>query len=119
MQIFVSYALAAFYSQVYIFTKVEKLKAEICFALIEEHFYGNPQTKCIKGSCKMLVEGEGPFRALYIIIKGETKTELVLKASCCGRDTASLYVAGVHFTVEDLITFGVRETQPLAAQRQG
>ena len=33
----------------------------------------------------------------------------MLKALCCGKDTASLYVAGVHFTVEDLHTFGVNK----------
>ncbi len=44
--------VAAFYSQVYIFTKVEKAKANLRFALIEEHFYGNPQ-KRIKGACEM------------------------------------------------------------------
>ena len=98
--------VAAFYSQVYIFTKVEKTKANLCFALIEEHFYGNPQ-KCIKGACEMLLEGEGPFAALYNIIEGDFDRELVLKASCCGKDTSSSYVAGVHFSVHDLYTFGV------------
>jgi hypothetical protein len=87
---------------------VEKLKANYRFALIEEHFYGNPQ-KRIKGACEMLVEGGGQFRALFNIIKGDTQTELVLKASCCRRDTALSYVAGVHLTVEDLITFGVNK----------
>ena len=33
--------------------------------------------------------------------------KLVLKASCCGKATSSSYVAGVHFTVDDLYTFGV------------
>ena len=56
--------VASFYSHVYIFIKVKKSKADLCFALIEEHFYGNPQ-KRIKGACEMLVEGEGPFRALF------------------------------------------------------
>ena len=32
-----------------------------------------------------------------------------MKASCCGKDTASSYVAGVHFSVEDLHTFGVNK----------
>ncbi len=100
--------VAAFFSQVYIFTKVEKTKANHRFTLIEEHFYGNP-LKGIKGACKMLLEGEGPFRALYNIIKGEFNRELVLKASCCGKDTVSSYVAGVHFSVEDLHTFGVNK----------
>ena len=98
--------VAAFYSQVYIFTKVEKTKANLRFALIEEHFYGNPQ-KCIKGACEMLLEGEGPFAVLYNIIEGNFDQELVLKALCCGKDTSSSYVAGVHFSVHDLYTFGV------------
>ena len=92
--------VAAFYSQVYIFTKVEKAKANHHFALIEEHFYDNP-LKCIKGACKMLLEGEGPFAALYNIIEGKFDQELILKALCCRKDTAFLYVAGVHFSVED------------------
>ena len=48
--------VAAFYSQIYIFIKVEKSKADYHFALIEEHFYCNPQ-KRIKDACEMLVEG--------------------------------------------------------------
>jgi hypothetical protein len=98
--------LAAFYSQVYIFTKVEKAKANLRFQLIEEHFYGNPQ-KRIKGACEMLLDGEGPFAALYNVVEGDFDRELVLKASCCGKATSSSYVAGVHFTVDDLYTFGV------------
>jgi hypothetical protein len=62
--------VAAFYSQVYIFTKVEKAKANLHFTLIEEKFYGNPQ-KRIKGACKMLLIGTGPFAALYNFIEGE------------------------------------------------
>ncbi len=87
---------------------MEKAKANHRFALIEEHFYGNP-LKRIKGACEMLLEGKGPFGALYNIIEGEFDQELVLKASCCGKDTASSYVAGVHFTVEDLHTFSVNK----------
>jgi hypothetical protein len=100
--------VAAFYSQVYIFTKVEKEKADHHFALIEEHFYGNPH-KCIKGACKMLIDGDDPFGALYNIVEGNLARKLILKASCCRKDTASLYIAGVHFTVEDLHTFGVNK----------
>jgi hypothetical protein len=55
----------------------------------------------------MLLEGEGPFAALYNIIKGNFDQERVLKASCCGKDTSSSHVAGVHFSVDDLYTFGV------------
>jgi hypothetical protein len=37
----------------------------------------------------MLLEGEGPFAALYNITEGEFDRELVLKASCYGKDTSS------------------------------
>jgi hypothetical protein len=67
------------YISIYLFTKVEKTKANLRFALIEEHFYGNPQ-KRIKGACKMLLEGEGLFATLYNIIEGYFDRELVLKA---------------------------------------
>ena len=55
----------------------------------------------------MLLDGEGPFAALYNVVEGDFDRELVLKASCCGKATSSSYVAGVHFTVDDLYTFGV------------
>jgi hypothetical protein len=100
--------IAAFYSQVYIFMKVEKVKTDVRFALIEEHFYGN-FSKRIKGACEQLIEGEGAFSALYNVTEGEYTRELVLKSSCCGKDTTTSYVAGVHFTLKDLITFGVKK----------
>ena len=55
----------------------------------------------------MLFDGEGPFAALYNVVEGDFDRELVLKVSCCGKATSSSYVAGVHFTVDDLYTFGV------------
>jgi hypothetical protein len=39
---------------------VEKIKADVWFALIEEHFYGNP-LKRIKGACTQLIDSEGAF----------------------------------------------------------
>ncbi len=87
---------------------MEKTKAYVRFALIEEHFYGNP-LKRIKGACAQLIDGEGAFSALYNITEGEYTRELVLKASCFRKDTSSSYVAGVHFTVNNLITFGVNK----------
>jgi hypothetical protein len=86
--------IAAFYSQVYIVMKVEKIKADVQFSLIEEHFYGNV-LKPIKGACSQLIEGEGAFSALYNVTEGEYTRELVLKLSCCGKDTSTSYVAGV------------------------
>jgi hypothetical protein len=72
--------ITAFCSQLYIFTKVEKPKADFWFALIEEHIYGNP-LKCIKGACMQLIDGEGAFSTLYNVTEGEYTRELVLKAS--------------------------------------
>ncbi len=39
--------------------------------------------------------------------EGENNVELVLKPSCCGKDDSSIYVAGVHFTADDINTFGI------------
>jgi hypothetical protein len=88
--------------------KVEKIKADVQFSLIEEHFYGNV-LKPIKGACAQLIEGEGAFSALYNVTEGEYTRELVLKSSCCGKDTSTSYVAGVHFTLKDLVTFGMKK----------
>jgi hypothetical protein len=44
------HCLAAFQAQLYIFTKAEKSKADVRFALIKDHFHGNPD-KHIQGAC--------------------------------------------------------------------
>ena len=43
----------------------------------------------------------------YNFIEGEHTVELILKPSCCGKETSSSYVAGVHLTVKDISTFGL------------
>ena len=96
--------VAAFQVQLYIFTKVEKSKANLRYALIEEQFHGCPK-KRIKGACAQLIEGSGAFSLLYDIREGELNVEIVLKTSCCGKDTSSSYVAGVHFTEDDIRFF--------------
>ena len=97
--------LAAFQAQLYIFTKVEKTKAALRYSLIEEQFHGCPR-KRIKGACAQLIDGSGAFRLLYELKEGEHNVELVLKPSFCGKDTSSSFVAGVHFTEDDLHSFG-------------
>jgi hypothetical protein len=97
--------LAAFQAQRYIFTKVEKTKADLRYSLIKEQFHGCIQ-KRIKGTCAQLIEGSGAFRLLYNVREGENDVELVLKPSCCGKETSSSFVAGVHFTENDIRTFG-------------
>ncbi len=44
--------------------------------------------------------------ALYNFAEGEHTVEFVLKPSCCGKDTALSYVAGVNSTLPDIATFG-------------
>jgi len=78
--------LAAFQAQLYMFTKVEKTKADLRYSLIEEQFHGCPR-KHIKGACAQLIEGSGAFRLLYKIKEGEHNVVLVLKPSCCGKET--------------------------------
>ena len=53
-----------------------------------------------------MTEGSGGFRLIYDVREGENDVELVLKQSCCGKETLSSYVAGVHFTEDDIRTFG-------------
>ncbi len=55
--------------------------------------------KGIVGVCSQLINGDGPFHALYNLVEGEHTIELVLKPSCCGKDTALSYVSGTNFTV--------------------
>jgi len=97
--------LAAFQAQLYIFTKVEKVKADLRYSLIEEQFHGCMK-KRIKGACSQLIEGTGAFRLLYNVREGENDVELVLKPACCGKDTSTNFIAGVHFTEDDIRTFG-------------
>ncbi len=47
------HCLAAFQAQLYIFTKVEKAKTDVRFAMTEEKFFSNQQ-KRIKGACTQL-----------------------------------------------------------------
>jgi hypothetical protein len=56
-----------------------------------------------------LIEGAGAFRLLYDIKEGENNVKLVLKPSCCGKETSSSYVAGFHFTEEDISTFDLNK----------
>jgi hypothetical protein len=97
--------VAAFQAQLFIFTRVEKTKADLRYPLIEEQFHGCPH-KRIKGDCAQLIEGSGAFRLLYDVREGEDDVEFVLKPSCCGKEPSSSYVAGVHFTEDDFRTFG-------------
>ena len=80
--------VAAFQAQLFIFTRVEKTKADLRYSLIEEKFHGCPH-KCIKGACAQLIEGSGAFRLLYDVREGEDDVEFVLKPSCCGKETSS------------------------------
>ncbi len=100
--------LAAFQAQLYIFTKVEKMKADVRFVLIKVHFYSNLQ-KCMQGTCAQLIEEVGAFCLLYNITEGDQIVELVLKPLCSGRDTLSSYTTGVHFTAENIYTFGINK----------
>ena len=97
--------MAAFQAQLYILTKVEKTEATLRYSLIEEQFHGCPR-KRIRGACAQLIEGSGTFHLLYDIKEGEHNVELVLKPSCCGKETLASYVAGVYFTKDDIRTFG-------------
>jgi hypothetical protein len=73
--------------------------------LIEDYFHGNEKKEIVR-MCTQLLNGDGPFCALYNLVEGEHTVELVLKPLCCGKDTASSYASGVNFTIADIATFG-------------
>ena len=76
--------------------------------MIEEQFHGSTK-KRIQGACSQLIEGSGAFCLLYDFREGDLNVEMVLKTSCCGKDTSSSYVAGVHFTEDDIRFFGLNK----------
>jgi hypothetical protein len=45
--------------------------------------------------------------------------ELVLKPSCCGKDNLSIYIAGVHFTADDINKFGIKKNERMCAVEHG
>ena len=67
--------LAAFKAQLYIFTKVEKAKADLRYSLIEEQFHGCIK-KRIKRACSQLIEGTGA--SIYSTMSEKARTILSL-----------------------------------------
>ena len=88
------------------FEAYEKKKMAEKWKIVEEAFYGDPRKK-IKGAIHQLIDGDNAFAALYDdpFVNEKGIVERALKASCCGADTASHYVAGIHFTAEMIYTF--------------
>jgi hypothetical protein len=60
----------------------------------------------IIGACQQLVNGDEGFSNLYNNYKDDKGNHRVLKATCCGADASSIYVAGKDFTAQTLTTFG-------------
>jgi hypothetical protein len=77
----------------------KKANREATFALMDERFYGDPK-KRIKGARNQLVDRDSCFAFLYNVGEGESGPERTLKLFCCGSDTLSMFVAGVHFTTK-------------------
>jgi hypothetical protein len=66
-----------------------------------------------------LIEGVGAFWSLYNCTEGENNVEQVVKPLCCGKDDSSIYVAGVHFTADDINTFGIKKKLRMCAVEHG
>jgi hypothetical protein len=97
--------VAAYHCQTIIFTVVNKTSEKAKHAAIEEAFHGNV-SKNIIGACQQLVDGDHAFANLYNNYEDFDGNTKVLKASYCGADTTSIYVAGRDFTAESLLSFG-------------
>jgi hypothetical protein len=97
--------VAAYHCQTTIFTVVNKTSEKAKHAAIEEAFHGNVSKNIIGGS-QQLVDGDHAFANLYNNYEDDDGNARVLKASCCGADTTSIYVAGRDFMAESLLSFG-------------
>ena len=84
--------LAAFQSQVYIFTRVEKIR------IYDDSAVG------IKRVCKQIVDGDQVFALLYEMVNGDDGGECWLKTICSGASLA-MYIAAVDFTVETILKY--------------
>ncbi len=107
--------LVAFHCQVFIFLECKKTNHEATYALMGERFYGDLE-KQIKGACDQLVDGDNYncFAFLYNVGEGESGPERTLKSfCCCGSDTSSMFVAGVHFTAKMI---GTKSNKKLSGQ---
>ena len=78
--------MCRFYSDSYLFTKVEAKKKDERHSRLEEVFYGSVPQR-IKGAVHQLVDGDNAFAALYDVTEGESGPERALKLSCCGKNT--------------------------------
>ena len=59
----------------------------------------------IIGACQQLVNGDAGLSNLYNNYEDDERNHRVLKATCCGADASSIYVAGTDFTAQTLTTF--------------
>ncbi len=60
----------------------------------------------IIGACQQLVNGDAGLSNLYNNYEDDERNHRVLKATCCGADASSIYVAGKDFIAQTLTTFG-------------
>lgn len=79
----------AFFAQTFIYTTYETSSNDAKYDAIEDHFYGDPDTRKI-GTLRQLVSGTGPFAILYDTQETDDSIERRLKASVCGKDTKRL-----------------------------
>ncbi len=96
--------VAAYHCQTIIFTEVNKTSDKTKHTAIEKYFHGNVSENII-GACQQLVNGDEGFANLFNNYKDDKGNHRVLKATCCGAEALSIYVAGRDFTAQTLTSF--------------
>ena len=95
--------VAAYHCQMIIFTVVNKTSDKTKHASFEKYFQNISEN--IIGACQQLVNGNEGFLNLYNNYEDDKRNHHVLKATCCGADAPSIYVAEKDFTAKTLTTF--------------
>ena len=96
---------AGFYCRSLVFL-TPATKVEDCKTRTGKLYYGNPAKK-EKAVIDMLVDGDGPFKDLYVENETDEGVERILHPWLCGSDDAVVnYVPGIHFTAETLSEIG-------------
>ena len=115
---------AAFDALTFVFTQFDNMSKEGREAAIYDHFHGttsqlnNDDSRSIQGTINQLISGHSAYVALYD--EGDTigtQKELILKTRYCGRmESASRYVADMHFTAKLISEYGLKKSSKVSGR---
>lgn len=107
-------AAAGFYCRSLVF-KQNQTKADDCKSSMAKLYYGNPSRK-EKAVIDMLVDGDEPFKDLYVEHETDDGIERILHPWLCGTGEIANYVPGVHFTADSISQVGQTGERPVTGR---